>query len=135
MAICYLSLGSNIGEREKNLKKAISFLKKKGIKILEKSKVLETKPVGYKNQPDFLNQVIKVETNLSPFELLKTVKIIEREIGRKKTFRWGPRIIDIDILIYDDVKINTKRLTIPHREIKNRDFIITLLKELKAYEN
>lgn len=130
MPVCYLGLGSNLGNRRENLKKAISLLKEEGVKILKKSKVMQTAPVGYKDQPDFLNQVIKVETELAPFQLLKTVKMIEKKMGRKKTFRWGPRVIDIDILLYNGVKINTKMLTIPHREIKNRDFLLILLKEV-----
>ncbi len=125
----YLSLGSNIGDREGNLQKAFEYLKGK-VNLLKIAKIYETKAMHYKNQPDFLNTAILVETNLKPLELLSFIKDVEKSIGRKYTFRWGPREIDIDILYYDDLIYKDKVLEIPHPRINERDFVKTPLAEI-----
>lgn len=127
----YIGVGSNLGNRKKNIEKAFELLNNtSGIKIKRTSSIIETEPWGYKNQPKFLNTVWEIETNLLPEKLLTTLKKIEKTIGRKKTFRWGPRIIDLDILLYGRKKINKKNLKIPHPELHNRDFVLKGLKEL-----
>lgn len=94
------------------------------------SKVYETPPWGYEDQPPFLNQVIKARTHLSPSELLKRLKEIERELGRQPIFRYGPRLIDLDILFYDEMEYKSEDLTIPHPEIANRAFVLVPLMEI-----
>ncbi|HNW29886.1 MAG TPA: 2-amino-4-hydroxy-6-hydroxymethyldihydropteridine diphosphokinase [Spirochaetota bacterium] len=131
MAIVYIGLGSNLGDREKNLKDAINALvSHPSIKLLKQSSILETEPVDYLDQPIFLNMIIVVETDLAPRELLETTGKTELELGRQKTIPKGPRTIDLDILLYDDIILNTGDLIIPHPEIKNRPFIIKHLVEL-----
>ncbi len=133
MVKVYIGVGSNLGDRKKNIEKAYKFLNNiQGIKIRKTSSIIETEPWGYKNQPKFLNTVWEIETELSPEKLLKTLKKIEKTVGRKKTFKWGPRVIDLDILIYGRKTINKKNLKIPHPQIKNRVFILKLLSELKS---
>ncbi|MBR3627787.1 MAG: 2-amino-4-hydroxy-6-hydroxymethyldihydropteridine diphosphokinase [Elusimicrobia bacterium] len=129
MTTIYLSLGSNIGNRRKNLEKAVKELEKNNIKKIKISSFYETEPVGPK-QRNFYNVAGKFETNLSPQNLLKTVKQIEDKIGRKKTYRWGPRVIDIDILFYGKQIIKSKKLIIPHKEIINRAFVLVPMVEI-----
>ena len=131
MAIAYVGLGSNLGEREKHLKNAIRHLASRcPVTILKKSSVIETDPVDYKDQPRFLNQVIVIETSLAPHDLLRELKQAEADLDRTKSFPKGPRTIDLDILLYDDIMLKTDNLTIPHPEIKNREFILRHLIEL-----
>lgn len=125
----YLSLGSNLGDRLSNLRKAISLLPPK-VGINQQSSVYETEPWGYTDQPSFLNQIIRAETDLEPVELLALLKSIETSIGRKETFRFGPRLIDLDILFYDDFVMETPQLTIPHPRITERAFILVPLAEI-----
>jgi 2-amino-4-hydroxy-6-hydroxymethyldihydropteridine diphosphokinase len=130
MAKTYLGLGSNIGDREGNLIRAISLIKKT-CNLLNYSSIYLTSPVGYSEQADFLNMAIEVDSGeCEPFELLSFVKSIERKIGRRKTFRWGPRLIDIDILYMEGISIFTQNLTIPHSEMFNRLFVLVPLSEL-----
>ena len=129
MVIIYLSLGSNIGNRKTKLEKALTELNKNNIKEIKISSFYETEPIGPK-QRNFYNIAGKFKTNLSPQELLKTVKQIEEKLGRKKTYRWGPRVIDIDILFYGNKIIKTKNLIIPHKEIANRAFVLVPMKEI-----
>lgn len=127
----FIALGSNLGERQKNLEQAVNLLASlDDITIKALSSILETSPVDYTAQPDFLNQMIIVETNLSPEELLKKLKEIEVKLGRKKSFAKGPRLIDLDIILYDDLIYSTQRLTIPHKERFKRFFILKHLVEL-----
>ncbi|MEW6102486.1 MAG: 2-amino-4-hydroxy-6-hydroxymethyldihydropteridine diphosphokinase [bacterium] len=127
----FLLLGSNIGDREENIKNALSLIGKiEETSIIRTSKIYETEPWGYKNQPFFLNSATKIETDLSPQNLLLELKNIEKIMGRKKTKRYGPRIIDIDILFYGDLIINEKDLIIPHKELTNRRFALICLKEI-----
>ena len=127
----YLSLGSNIGNRQEYIKSAIELVgKTEGIKILKKSGLYETSPVGYVEQDLFLNAVIKIETDFSEREILKIINKIENELDRKREIRWGPRTIDIDILIFSDKKINETDLIIPHKEMLNRLFVLVPLIEI-----
>ena len=127
----YLSLGSNIGNRQEYIESAIELVgKREGIKILKKSGLYETSPVGYVEQDLFLNEVIKIETDFSEREILKIINKIENELDRKREIRWGPRTIDIDILIFSDKKINETDLIIPHKEMLNRLFVLVPLIEI-----
>lgn len=120
-----------MGHRLNNCKKALTLLNNTPhIQVLKQSTWVETKPVGFTQQKKFMNGACKIKTTLSPLKLLSTLQKIERQLGRKKTFRWGPRCIDLDILVFDHFKMNSKRLTLPHPEIKNRSFILKALKEL-----
>lgn len=129
MTTIYLSLGSNIGNRKKNLEKALTELDKSNIKEIKISSFYETEPVGPK-QRNFYNIAGKFKTNLKPQELLKTVKQIEEKLGRTKTYHWGPRVIDIDILFYGKQIIKSKNLIIPHKEIINRAFVLVPMNEI-----
>lgn len=127
----YLSLGSNIGNRQEYIESAIELVgKREGIKILKKSGLYETSPVGYVEQDLFLNAVIKIKTDFSEREILKIINKIENELDRKREIRWGPRTIDIDILIFSDKKINETDLIIPHKEMLNRLFVLVPLIEI-----
>ena len=127
----YLSLGSNIGNRQEYIESAIELVgKREGIKILKKSGLYETSPVGYVEQDLFLNTVIKIKTDFSEREILKIINKIENELDRKREIRWGPRTIDIDILIFSDKKINETDLIIPHKEMLNRLFVLVPLIEI-----
>ena len=124
--IVFLSLGSNIGNRYENLNKAISLINfKDNISIILKSKIYETSPMEYLKQDFFLNQVISIDTDIAPLDLLKIVKEIEVKIGRERQKnKYMPRVIDIDILSYNDLILNNKNLFIPHPKIKFRKFIL-----------
>ena len=125
MAICYLGVGSNLGNRRKNIKLAVK--KINGLKstaVLKESRIIESAPVGGPaGQPDFLNAALKIKTNLSPTNLLKKLKEIENNLGRVKSARFGPRAIDLDILLYGDRVMRSKKLTIPHPRLFVRDFV------------
>lgn len=121
--VVYLSLGTNLGNRPANLKQAISMLPPQMV-VKSKSKVYETPPWGYTEQDDFLNQVVKVTTYLEPLSLIKHLKRMEVAMGRKPTFRHGPRLIDIDILFYDDEILKAPSLTIPHPRLHERGFVL-----------
>ena len=127
----YLSLGSNIGKREEDIQKAVQAIEKtEGIEVLKKSELYETTPVGYLEQDLFLNAVINIETDFSAREILKIINKIEAELDRKREIRWGPRTIDIDILIFSDKKINEPDLIVPHKEMLNRLFVLVPLSEI-----
>ncbi|HET7338062.1 MAG TPA: 2-amino-4-hydroxy-6-hydroxymethyldihydropteridine diphosphokinase [Candidatus Dormibacteraeota bacterium] len=125
-----LGLGSNVGIRPRNLSEARRRLRQKGVRILRQSRVIETEPWGVVNQPRFLNQVIEGEWLGTPRQLLKAAKDVEREGGRVKTVHWGPRVIDVDILYFDDAKIDERDLVIPHPRIGERPFVLQSLEEL-----
>ncbi|MDI6728855.1 MAG: 2-amino-4-hydroxy-6-hydroxymethyldihydropteridine diphosphokinase [Thermodesulfovibrionales bacterium] len=129
-SIVHIGIGSNMGDRQANCRNAIGRLKDKGIVIKKASSMYETKPWGLEEQPDFINMAVEAETGLSPEELLKTLKEVEKEMGRKETVRWGPRIIDLDILFYDDIVINMEHLHIPHPLLHKRDFVLLPLSEI-----
>ncbi|MFC2059371.1 2-amino-4-hydroxy-6-hydroxymethyldihydropteridine diphosphokinase [Chloroflexota bacterium] len=125
----YLGLGSNMGNREGNLSKAV---KQMGEKVIIKalSSIYETDPVGYEQQPKFLNAVISGTTELDPFDLLNFIKSLESALGRVPNFQNGPRTIDIDILFYDNIALNTPQLTIPHPRLAERAFVLVPLSEI-----
>jgi 2-amino-4-hydroxy-6-hydroxymethyldihydropteridine diphosphokinase len=131
MPIVYLGLGSNLGERKSNLINAIARLRKT-MDILKTSSLYETEPIGFIDQPLFLNMVCQVSTNLKPVALLKEAKIIEREMGREVTVRNGPRVIDIDILIYNTLRLNESDLILPHPRLTERAFVLVPLSEIAA---
>ena len=130
--VAYLGLGSNLGSRARNLSAARRRLRQKGARILRQSRVIETEPWGVKDQPRFLNQVVEVEWLGSPRQLLSAAKAVEREGGRKPTRRWGPRVIDVDILLFGTEKVNETDLQIPHPRIAERSFVVAGLRELGA---
>ncbi len=131
MSKVILALGTNLGNRKSNLKRAIRSINYFAGQVIKKTTILETKPFGVKNQPYFLNQGILIKTNLPPHLLLKVLKTIEKSTGRFKTFRWGPRIIDIDILSYGTLRISTAKLRIPHPGISSRKFFQEIITKLK----
>lgn len=128
-----LSIGSNIGNRVRFIKTSLLEIEKNSVHIVKRSRILETKPIGVINQPDFLNCVVLIETTLTPIELLDTLQQIEMDLGRVKRFDKGPREIDLDILTYDELVMNTDRLTLPHHSIQTRPFIKELLEDLKLF--
>ncbi|MFV9511705.1 2-amino-4-hydroxy-6-hydroxymethyldihydropteridine diphosphokinase [Tepidibacillus sp. LV47] len=131
MTRVFLSLGSNIGDREYFLKKAIADLDSHPqIRLINQSPIYETEPFGYKDQPDFLNMVIEIETDLDPYQLLQVTQSIENKLGRKREIHWGPRTIDIDILLYGKRRIVSPELIIPHPYIKERLFVLKPLSDI-----
>ena len=130
MTAVYLGLGSNLGRRSRNLSAARRRLREKGARILRQSRVVETEPWGDLDQPRFLNQVVEAEWLGSPRGLLDAVKQVEREGGRTPTRRWGPRVIDVDILLFGEVRVDTPDLVIPHPRIDERPFVREALREL-----
>ena len=127
--IVYLSLGTNLGNRLANLKAAISNLTPQ-LNVLKKSPVYETPPWGHTDQPDFLNQVVKAETYEQPEALIAHLKRLEVALGRLPSFQNGPRLIDIDILFYDDLVLDTPPLVIPHPHLHERAFVLVPLNDL-----
>jgi len=131
MVVCYLGVGSNLGNRRENIQKALDYLTRtKGIKIEKSSRIYETKPMGGPLQGKFLNAAIKIRTSLKPQLLLETLKKIEKDLGRKPTVRFGPRAIDLDILLYGNQTIKTKNLIIPHPRMFRRQFVLKPLREI-----
>jgi len=130
VTIAYLGLGSNLGSRSRNLSAARNRLRQKGVQVLRQSRVMETEPWGVAEQPRFLNQVVEVEWQGTPRQLLKAVKQVEVEGGRKPTRRWGPRVIDVDILLFGEERLNRRDLVIPHPRIAEREFVLASLAEL-----
>ncbi|WP_139492537.1 2-amino-4-hydroxy-6-hydroxymethyldihydropteridine diphosphokinase [Brevibacillus dissolubilis] len=127
----YLALGTNIGDRELNLQAAVDEIHHtEGITVQQLSAVYETDPVGYTDQPAFFNMVIRVETTLEPQALLTQLLSIEQELGRVRTVRWGPRTIDIDILLYGTERVELPELTIPHQAMFSRAFVLVPLRDV-----
>ncbi len=127
----FVSLGSNIGDRAHRIECAIDMmLLLKDTKLISMSSLMETSPVGVDGQDEYLNQIIIISTLIQPLELLKEFKTIERKLGRKPRPRWAQREIDIDIVIYEGVRLNTVSLTIPHKELVNRLFLLKGCMEL-----
>lgn len=129
----FLGLGSNLGHRRENLSLACQLLEAAGVKILKASSLYKTQPVGWKNQPWFYNQVIQVATSLDPWSLLSLVKEIENRLKRKKTIRFGPRTIDIDLLLAGKIVIRSRKLTIPHPRLHQRRFVLEPLNEIAPH--
>jgi len=125
----FLALGTNLGEREANLCTAKASLPPE-VTIQRESSIYITPPWGYTDQPDFLNQVIEVQTSLEPLPLLHTLKEIEAEMGRMATFRYGPRLIDLDILFYGQRVIDREDLQVPHPRLHERAFVLIPLNEI-----
>src|SRR6516162_8088055 len=130
MATVYLALGSNIGDRAKNLREAARHLKDAAIQVLTVSSIYETEPVDYLDQPWFLNAVLEAQTDLAPAALLRALREIESGMGSKKAFAKGPRLIDLDILLYGDATIETPDLEIPHPRMLQRNFVLVPLAEI-----
>lgn len=130
MATIYLALGSNVGDPKQNIEQAINLLST-FVSDIGRAQVYRSKPIGHTDQPDFLNTAISGRTDLNPGELLESLKGIEKKLGRVERFRWGPREIDIDIIFYDDLKVETGSLTLPHPEFRKRDFVLRPLKDLR----
>lgn len=130
-AFCILSLGSNMGDRKKTLDDAIEVIRSnEAVSDLKCASFYETEPVGYLDQPWFLNTCVSFETTMEPLELLDYVQGIEQDFHRERTIRWGPRTLDIDIITYGDITMNTKRLTLPHPRYKERAFVLVPMSEL-----
>jgi len=129
----YLSIGSNIGDKESNLKKAIEKIQTSSLKVIGKSSFYITSPIGYSNQEDFYNCCVSIKTLDDPVALLSHLKRIENDMGRQHTFRNGPRLIDLDILLYDQNIIHTETLCIPHLSMHKRRFVLEPLAELAPY--
>lgn len=125
----FIGLGTNLGERCDNLARARALLSVK-VSIVSQSSIYETKPWGYLEQPDFLNQVVEGETDLTPTKLLDFLKRVEKKMGRETSFRYGPRLIDLDILLYGERIVHTKRLNVPHPKLAERAFVLVPLAEL-----
>jgi 2-amino-4-hydroxy-6-hydroxymethyldihydropteridine diphosphokinase len=125
----YLALGTNLGDRPANLREAIAAFPP-SILHRRSSRIYETPPWGYTDQPAFLNMAVECGTYLDPESLLGQLKQIETRLGRQQTFRWGPRLIDIDILFYDDLILETESLTVPHPRLHGRAFVLVPLAEI-----
>ena len=125
----YLGLGTNLGDRIANLRAVCAALPEQ-VRLVCSSQIYQTPPWGYLDQPAFLNQVIEVETSLTPLDLLSRLKQIEAQIGRVPTFLYGPRLIDIDILLFDQLVLNLAQLAIPHPRMNERAFILVPLAEI-----
>lgn len=128
--IYYLSLGSNVGNKRLYLQKALKGLAAFGV-VLKKSAVYSSDPVGEKDQKIFFNTLVKFDTGLTPFQLMDKIKKLEENIGRTKSYRWGPREIDIDIIEYTGPPIQSENLNIPHVEMENRRFVLLPLMEIE----
>jgi 2-amino-4-hydroxy-6-hydroxymethyldihydropteridine diphosphokinase len=129
MAFVYLGLGSNLGDRIQNIHSALDLLSRY-TSLLRVSSIYETEPVGFLDQPKFLNAACQIKTSLCPFQLLVLTKGIEVSLGRKPGFRNAPRTVDIDILFYDNLMVNTRALTIPHPRLTERAFVLAPLAEI-----
>jgi len=129
MADVFLALGTNLGDKQGNLEKAIVALGEH-VTISAQSKLYETAPMYVEDQPAFLNMVVRGDTPLSPYQLLDFLKRLEEELGREPTFRNGPRMIDLDILYFDDLLLNDDRLQIPHLRIGERSFVLCPLSDI-----
>jgi 2-amino-4-hydroxy-6-hydroxymethyldihydropteridine diphosphokinase len=130
MPTVYLALGSNVGDRQANLGEAISRLTQSSIYISKLSSIYETEPVDYLDQPWFLNAVLEAQTDLPPAQLLATLRRIESDMGSEKPFAKGPRLIDLDILLYDDGTIDAPNLQVPHPRMLQRNFVLAPLTEI-----
>ena len=126
----FIGIGSNLGRREENCERAIALMNEAGVRVTDRSSKYETEPWGVKDQPPFINMAVRAETELDPSALLRVLKGIEKTMGRKPAVRWGPRVIDLDILIYDDISWDTPELKIPHPLMLEREFVMEPLVEI-----
>ncbi len=129
MKTTYIALGTNLGDRPANLRSAIASFSPK-LRVIQETTIYETPPWGYTDQPAFLNMVVKAETELEPYALLSYLKEKEKNLGRVKNFRNGPRQIDLDILFYDNLILEEEELTIPHPRLHERAFVLVPLAEI-----
>ncbi|MFF2484482.1 2-amino-4-hydroxy-6-hydroxymethyldihydropteridine diphosphokinase [Paenibacillus sp. NPDC058071] len=135
-SVAYIALGSNMGDREELLRQAVERLNERpGIEVLRLSGLYETDPVGYTDQPAFLNMVIAVQTSLSPLELLRLQLEVEQILGRVRDIRWGPRTIDLDLLLYEDISMDDEELTLPHPRMMERAFVLVPLNDVLAQDD
>ena len=130
MSGIYIALGSNQGNRQANLSRALELLRQDGVQVLKVSSFWETKPYGVTDQPDFLNGAAQVATLLGPEELLQELLRVEQRMGRVRLRHWGERNIDLDLLLYDDVIMQSKTLTLPHPDMLNRAFVLLPLAQI-----
>ena len=130
MSIAYIALGSNLGDKEKNLRRAIMLLMQQGIDVEKVSSFISTEPYGVTDQPQFLNAVCRVRTNLPPLALLDVLLATELAMGRVRLRHWGERNIDLDLLLYEDEVMDVPRLRLPHPDMQNRDFVLLPLAEI-----
>jgi 2-amino-4-hydroxy-6-hydroxymethyldihydropteridine diphosphokinase len=130
LKLTYLSLGSNVGDRDANLRAALQCLAASGVRLLRTSPIYETEPLDYTRQRWFLNLVAEAETSLFPMQLLSRIQKIERDLGRIRTVPKGPRTLDIDILFYGRAVIRTPRLEVPHPRLAERRFVLAPLADL-----
>ncbi len=130
MARVFIGIGSNLGDQNANFYHAAQLLLQNSILIIRRSPIYHTSPWGYLDQPGFLNAVLEIETDAHPLSLLHILKSIEKKIGRQQSQKWGPRIIDLDILFYDHLILKTPELTIPHPLIAERLFVLIPLADL-----
>lgn len=134
MVHSYIGIGSNVGDAAGNVRRAIESLRHAGA-VIAASSLYRTKPWGLEEQPDFVNAVAAVQTMLEPQALLALLKEIERQFGRVETVRWGPRVIDLDLLTYGDETISTETLHVPHAQLRERAFVLVPLAEIDpSYE-
>lgn len=132
MADVFLGLGSNLGDRINNIREALGLIEKSGkIRLVDVSSLYETMPVGVTGQPEFINCAARVETDLDPHSLLNMLKAVETALGRKPNAHFRPRPIDIDILLYDDINLESLELVIPHSRLRSRRFVLEPLLELE----
>ncbi len=130
MTTIYIGIGANLGDREGNCLKALEELEKRGIKVTKKSSRYETEPWGVKDQPRFINMAVEADTDLTPEEVLRVIKEIENYLGRRETLRLGPRVVDLDILLYDELVVDEPELRIPHPHMHKREFVLKPLSEI-----
>lgn len=128
--LAYVALGSNLGDKEANLQKAVQLLAEHGVEVVKTSSFLCTEPYGVTDQPQFLNAVCCVRTDLEPEELLHLLLAIEQEMGRVRLRHWGERNIDLDLLLYENQILTTDDLKLPHPDMQNRDFVLLPLAEI-----
>jgi len=127
--IAYIGIGSNVGDRVANCRKAVELLAEAG-RVVSVSSLYRTEPVGYQDQEEFVNAVATVETDRTPAELLQLCRSIEERLGRKREMRWGPRTVDLDILLYGNRVVSEPGLAIPHPRMAERRFVLTPLAEI-----
>ena len=132
MTRAYLALGSNLGDRLANLRRAVALLGERGVTVVRSSRVYETEPVGGPPQPEYLNAVVEVETTLAPDELLRVCLETEDILGRARAERWGPRVLDVDVLTYGRDRIDQPDLVVPHPRMHERAFVLVPLLELDS---
>lgn len=134
MAVCYIGLGSNLGNRRQNIRSAIARMNRLDkTKVMKISSLIETLPESGPPQGNFINAVVEIDTHLSPRALLAHLQKIESALGRSRTVKNGPRTIDLDILLYDDKRIEEKDLVVPHPRMTQREFVLAPLKEIAPH--